>query len=59
MRLGKRNCSGFRNAAAMQAATASRVYRPLGLLLHDNRTGADSTPLDHIVDVEADQIAPA
>jgi hypothetical protein len=33
--------------------------RPLGLLLHDNRAGCDPTALDHIVNMEPDQITPA
>ena len=36
-----------------------KLDRPLGLLLHDNRAGGDSTSADHIVDAEANQIAAA
>jgi hypothetical protein len=35
------------------------LHRPLGLLLRDNRARSDPTALDHIVNVEPDQIAPA
>ena len=35
------------------------LHRPLGFLLHDNRTVGDMTALDHIVDAKRDQITPA
>ena len=34
------------------------LHRPLGLLLHDDCSGSDVTPLDHVVDAKPDQIAP-
>ena len=36
-----------------------KLDRTLGLLLHDNRAGGDPTALDHIVNMEPDQVAPA
>jgi hypothetical protein len=63
MRLAKRNCSGFRCAAAIQAATVSRLLgnlkldRPMGLLLHDDRTRRDPTAVDNIMDTDRNKIA--
>jgi hypothetical protein len=35
------------------------LHRLMGLLLHDDRAESDPTALDHIVNVEPNQIAPA
>jgi hypothetical protein len=34
-----------------------KLDRPLGLLLHDNRTGGDSTSMNHVVDAQPNQVA--
>ena len=36
-----------------------KLDRPLGLLLHDNRTRSDPTALDNIMDAERNNIATA
>ena len=36
-----------------------KLDRSLGLLLHDDRTGSHPTAMDHIVNMEPDQITPA
>jgi hypothetical protein len=63
--LGNRNCSGFKCAAAIQAATAPRVCsvssnwtgRCALFFWHENGTAGDVTALDHIVDTKPHQIA--
>ena len=62
--IGKRNCSGFRCAAVIQAVTASLVCSVISncaghsvfLCMTIARAG-DSTSVHHIVDAEANQIA--
>src|SRR4029434_4835443 len=36
-----------------------KLDRPLGLFLHDNRTGGDPTSMDHVVDAQPNQVAAA